>query len=93
MVIGACTVELHLPSCRNLKDKRSVIKRLTRRISGRFNVAVAEVGFQDLWQRSCIAVVSVSTSRNVLESTFRKVVDELEHGAEALVTDIQTEFL
>ncbi len=93
MVIGACTLELHLPACRSLKDKRSVIKRLLHRLTSRFNVAVAEVAYQDLWQRSCIAAVSVSNSRPRLEGLFEKLVDEVERSAEALLTRVETEYL
>ena len=62
MVIGVCSLEFHLPGCRSLKEKRAFLNRLKGRLRARFNVAVAEVEHQDLWQRSGVAVASVSAS-------------------------------
>jgi uncharacterized protein YlxP (DUF503 family) len=63
MVIGVRTFDLHIPGCRSLKEKRFVIKSLRDKIRAKFNVSVAEVEQQDLWQRSLIAVVGVSENR------------------------------
>ncbi len=93
MVIGACTLEFHLPGCRSLKQKRMVINRLKGRLSARFNVAVAEIDHQDLRQRAAVAVVSVSSSRRVLESMFHKVVDEAERNVDGVLLRYDTEFL
>lgn len=92
IVIATCTLELHLPGCRSLKAKRSVIKRLKGRLTARFNVAVAEVGFQDNWQRSAIAVVSVSSSHTMLESVLEKVVDEVERTVDGVLLRYDSEF-
>jgi uncharacterized protein YlxP (DUF503 family) len=64
--------------CRNLKQKRMFLNRIKGRLSARFNVAVAEVDHQDLWQRASVAVVSVAGDRRVLERLFEKVIDEAE---------------
>ena len=85
MVIGACELEFHLPSCRDLKHKRMFVNRLKDRLRSRFNVAAAEVGHQDLWQRAAIAVVSVSGDRRVLERLFEKVVEEAERHEASLL--------
>ena len=44
-------VELHIPYSQSLKDKRMVLRRVKDRLQ-KFNVAVAEVEHQDLWQRA-----------------------------------------
>ncbi len=60
MVIGLCVVELSLSGCRSLKEKRSLIKPVLARLPKTFNVAVAEIGHQDVWDVAEIALVSVS---------------------------------
>ena len=78
MVIGVCSLEFHLPGCGSLKEKRAFLNRLKGRLRARFNVAVAEVEHQDLWQRSGVAVASVSASQRPLEGLFERVVREAE---------------
>lgn len=93
MVIGTCLLEFHLSACHSLKEKRMFLNRLKARIAARFNVAVAEVQYQDLWQRSVVAVVSVSTSRRVLDSVFQKLVQEVESSTDGELLRYEVEYL
>ena len=63
MVIGVVRLELRFPGPQSLKEKRMILKSLTDRVRGRFNVAVAELDGMDLWQRSLIAVAAVAADR------------------------------
>ena len=69
------TLELRLDESHSLKDKRHIVKGLKDRLRKRFNVAVAEIGYQDLWQRGLVSVVTVSPDQaraeQVLESVER----------------------
>jgi uncharacterized protein YlxP (DUF503 family) len=58
--IGVLTLELRLDHARSLKDKRHVVQGLKDRLRRKFNVAVAEIDYQDLWQRAVVATVTVS---------------------------------
>ncbi len=93
MVIGLLTLELHFPGARSLKDKRQVVRGLIGRIRKRFNVSVAEVEHQDLWQRARLAVVSVNTDRGHLEATLQSVAGEAASTRDAELVDQQTEVL
>jgi hypothetical protein len=62
MIIGACSIELRIPGNRSLKDKRHVLKPLLTRLRREFNVAAAEVGYNDLWQTAEIALVTVANN-------------------------------
>jgi hypothetical protein len=93
MVIGLLTLELHFPGARSLKDKRQALRSLEQRIRNRFNVSVAEVEHQDLWQRSRLAVVSVNTDHTHLESTLASVAGEAGNARDALLVDSHTEIL
>src|SRR6476646_3431773 len=50
--IGVLTLELRLENSHSLKDKRHVVKSLKDRLRHKFNVAVAEIEYQDLWKRA-----------------------------------------
>ncbi|HWF62645.1 MAG TPA: DUF503 domain-containing protein [Nitrospira sp.] len=66
MVVGLCTIELFIPGSLSLKDKRQVIHGLKDRLRGRFNLSVAEVDRQDLWQKAILGMACVSNeSRHV----------------------------
>jgi len=93
LVIGLLTLELHFPGARSLKDKRQVLRGLVGRIRKRFNVSVAEVEHQDLWQRARVAVVSVNTDHGHLEATLQSVAGEAASTRDAELVDQQTEVL
>ena len=74
--IGVLTLELRLESSHSLKDKRHVVKSLEDRLRNKFNVAVAEIDCQDLWQRATLAAVTVSSDHAHAEKVLRSVEDE-----------------
>ena len=61
---------LYLPACHSLKEKRSIIKGLKERIKRRSNVSLAEVEYQEKWQRSTIAITWVSSDGSEIERTI-----------------------
>ena len=78
MVVGIVRFELHLPAARSLKDKRQVVRSIKDRLRERARAAVAEVEFQDLWQRVAIgfAVVGADGGQvRELIQTARQIVD------------------
>ena len=74
--IGVLTLEIRLENSHSLKDKRHVIKSLKDRLRNRFNVAVAEIEYQDLWQRAAIAAVTVSSDHGQAERVLQSVEAE-----------------
>jgi uncharacterized protein YlxP (DUF503 family) len=60
MVVALLRLDLRIPGCGSLKEKRHVVKTLTSAIRNRFGVAVAETGSHDLWQRTEVGVAVVS---------------------------------
>jgi uncharacterized protein YlxP (DUF503 family) len=93
MVIGLLTLDLHFPGARSLKDKRQALRSLEARIRNRFNVSVAEVEHQDLWQRARLAVVSVNTDHTHLEATLNSIAGEAGSARDILLLDANTEYL
>ena len=92
MTIALLSLELFLPMSQSLKDKRMVLRRLKDRL-GAFNVSVAEVAHQDLWQRAGLAVATVATSDEMADKTLTSVLNEIERLEPGLVTASQVEFL
>ena len=74
--IGVLTLELLLSDVHSLKDKRHTVKGLKDRLRSRFNVAVAEIDYQDTWQRSLISAVTVSSDHTRAEQTLQLVERE-----------------
>jgi len=93
MVIGLLTLDLHFPGARSLKDKRQALRSLEEKARHRFNVSIAEVEHQDLWQRARLAVVSVNTDHSHLESTLSSVAGMAGMARDILLVDSQTEIL
>jgi uncharacterized protein YlxP (DUF503 family) len=92
VTVGLLTLELHIAGARSLKDKRMVLRSVKDRLK-RFNVAVAEVDHQDLWQRATLAVVTVSDSTESVDRALAAVADEVERVEPGLITSAHTEFL
>lgn len=78
MPLGVLTLEIQIPYAHSLKEKRAVLQKMRARLRARFNVAVAELDHQDVWQRATLGVVSISDSQALLESAFRQVLEESE---------------
>ena len=74
--LALLTLNFHLEGCTSLKEKRQVVKSLQERLRNRFNVAVAEIDYQDLWQRSVVAAVTVSSDHVHAERVLRSVEAE-----------------
>ncbi len=79
--IGVLTLEMRLEHSHSLKDKRHVVRGLKDRLRRRFNVAVAEIDCQDLWQRAMVAAVTVSGDHE----RARQVLDSVEKEAALLL--------
>ena len=79
MNTGVCKVRLHLPESQSLKEKRRVIKPIIARLRNLYNVSVAEVDDQDLWQIATFGISCVSNHSNhvdeILEKTIRFISD------------------
>ncbi len=78
MQIGLLTLEIHISDAQSLKDKRQVLRSLKDRLRAHFNVAVAELEHQELWQRSKIGVVSISGNSKHLEESLTAIAAESE---------------
>ena len=91
--MGLLNMELYFPHSRSLKEKRTVVKAIKDRLRGRFNVAVAETGYQELWQRAMVSAVSVSSERHLLESVLQAMAREIEQRYPEELVGVDIEFI
>lgn len=93
MIVGICKLELFLPETHSLKEKRQIVRRIMGRTSEKFGVNVAEVDFQDLWQRSVLGFAVVGKDGGVLTSLLNKMIEAIETMDLAQITDRRTELI
>jgi len=93
MVIGACKVVLRIPESQSLKGKRYIIRKIKDRVRNKFNVSIAEVDNQDLWQVTSIGFATVSNDRRIVQSTLDQVVNMVEDMGIGELLDYTIEIL
>jgi uncharacterized protein len=91
--IGVLTLELRLENSHSLKEKRHVVESLKTRLRNKFNVSVAEIDHQDLWQRGTLAAVTVSSDHVHAEKVLRSVEDEAASLLGSELADCTVEWL
>jgi uncharacterized protein YlxP (DUF503 family) len=79
MPIGLLTLEIHILDAQSLKDKRQVLRSLKDRLRAHFNVSVAELEHQDLWQRAKVGVVTIASDSAFLEKSLAEIALESEN--------------
>ena len=93
MIIGLLEARISLPDSHSLKDKRSVLRSVKDRIRNEFNVSVAEVGDQDLWQSAELAFVTVAATKDVVEGRLSQLMEFLRSTTRYVLLDMQTQYL
>lgn len=73
MFVGIGRLELRFPASGSLKAKRQVLRTLVGGMRAKFNVAVAEVDHQDLWQRASLGVACVSETAFHVRKQLREI--------------------
>ena len=91
MYVGCCSIKFFLHGNHSLKGKRRIVRVLKDRLKNKFNISVAEIGDQDVWQSLHIGIVSVNSDPKYLEGQVTRVVDAIEKMHLAEVTDCQTQ--
>ncbi len=93
MTIAYCVLELYIPYSQSLKDKRMILRKTQDRLRARSNFSIAEVDFQDLWQRARLAAVTVGSDNATLERATQLFVREAENILEDLLVDCQVTYI
>ncbi|KPL03763.1 MAG: hypothetical protein AMJ73_05340 [candidate division Zixibacteria bacterium SM1_73] len=91
MVVGLAHIDIHIPESGSLKSKRHLLKGIKDRVKNKFNVSIAEVGHNDLWQRTTIGVSVVANDKKFANQVLSKVVEQInkENGLQILDYSIE----
>ncbi|MGG1678699.1 DUF503 domain-containing protein [Neobacillus sp. NRS-1170] len=90
MIIGSAVCECIIYDAHSLKEKRAVLQRILTRLKQKYNISVSEVDYQDVWQRTKIAIVAVTSTRVSTEQELQsalKLIDSFPE-IERTITDI-----
>ncbi len=94
MIVGTCSIELHLDGNDSLKGKRAALKSLLARLHKEFNVSAAEIDHLNSWQSATVALVCVANDTVHVEQVLGTAVRWIEHNRPDLqVVDWQIEIL
>src|SRR4051812_46937567 len=93
MFVGVARVSLQIPESGSLKAKRQILRRVTDRVKARFNVSVAEVEDQDLWQKATIALAVVGNDNRHVDEQLQKILNFIEDMYVAPISEREMEIV
>lgn len=73
MTVGVLVIDIMIHASASLKEKRFVLKSIKDKLGHKFNVSVAELDFQDKWQRSQLGIALISNEYSHVEESLQKV--------------------
>jgi len=82
MTVGIARLTLFLPEAHSLKEKRMVLRRVKDLAQQKFNLSIAEVGENDLWQRAVLGIAVVGNGRRFVESALDEIIRFVRDEAE-----------
>lgn len=74
MNVGVLQVKLHFPENQSLKGKRQIVKSIISRLRHQYNVSVAEVDAQDLWQIVVLGITCVSNHNQQISEILSQII-------------------
>ena len=93
MVVGLASIDIHIPESGSLKSKRHFLKGIKDRVKNKFNVSIAEVGHNDLWQRTTIGISVVANDKKFANRVLSQVVEYINKENEIQILDYSIEIL
>ncbi|MGD2271007.1 MAG: DUF503 domain-containing protein [Desulfobacterales bacterium] len=91
MVVGIGIITLRLHGCRSLKGKRRIVKAIINQLRNNFNASVAEVGSNDVYQKSEIGFSLVGNDKKMLNSKIDKIFNMADAMGLAEIVDLEME--
>lgn len=91
MVVGTLKIEFYLHENRSLKGKRKIVKSMVDRVKHKFNVSVAEIGSNDMWQKIELGISTVGNDRRHIDASLGTILGYIESLYLAEIVDTKTE--
>jgi uncharacterized protein YlxP (DUF503 family) len=93
MIVGVLVIEILIYSSASLKEKRFVIKSIKDRIKNKYNVSIAELRYQDKWQRSEIGIAVIGNQQSYVEQSLQKIFQSLDHSDQYEIISYNFEYI
>jgi uncharacterized protein YlxP (DUF503 family) len=91
--VGVLRLTFYIPESGSLKGKRRILRSIKDRLRSQFNVSVAEIDYQDLWQKAEIAVVLGASERRYADEVLQTILKKVESWRLAEVINVEMEIL
>lgn len=92
MRVGILRVDLSIGEARSLKEKRKILKSTIARLRNKYNLSVAEVDYQDKWQRAALGIAGVANDQSYLDQVFDKAMRRIEEDGSAVIINSELHF-
>jgi len=92
MVIGFLFLEIYFPYSHSLKEKRKILKSFKDRVKNKFNVAFAELDYQDKWQRTRIGVVTLNSNKKPVDNLLNKIIVDAQENINGEIINSQIHY-
>ena len=92
MIVGLLILDIHFPYSHSLKEKRKRMLRLKARLKNKYNVAYAELEFQDKWQRTRLGIVTLNSQKRIIDLMFQKIILEFQENIDGEILSQEIHF-
>lgn len=93
MIVGILTIEIHISEAHSLKEKRFILRSLKDRIRNKFNVSIAEIDANDLWQRCVLGVACIANETKIINQILDRVKNTILNTPTVELIDSRMEML
>lgn len=93
VILGLCTIELFIADSQSLKDKRKVLLSLKAKLQQKFNLSVAEVDEQDMWQKAVLALACVANDSRHVNQVLDQALNLIRSNPAVAVVQSRVELL
>jgi hypothetical protein len=93
MVVGASRVEIFLPENHSLKDKRQAVKKIVEKTRVKFNISIADISQNNLWQRALIGFSIVGIKQDHVNSAIENICEYIESLYIGKIISTKTEII
>lgn len=91
MIVLSVEIRLRLFDSYSLKDKRSVVKSILKKLRNRFNVSTAEIGALEMQNEAVLGIATVGNEAKICEQVLRQCLNEIENNYEVEIYEIHLE--
>lgn len=90
MFVGLLVIDCRIGEGHSLKEKRRILQSLFAHLKRDFNISIAEVEYQDKWQRARLAISHVNSDGRAAQATLNRVLETISADPRLMVMDSET---